>query len=119
MDDHPLMPLPDRWVERITSRATPRGPAVRSFGTVDARYGRAALRGELDRLRACQPGGRHDHLNTSAFRLAQLVASGKLAAATVRRALIDAGVGHGFREREVERIVASAIKAGLSAPRGR
>ena len=56
---------------------------------------------------------------TSAFRLAQLVTSGELAAATVRRALIDAGVGHGFREREVERIVASAIQAGSSAPRGR
>ena len=103
----------------ITSRASTPTPADRTsppwrkhLSTTDTRYGRAALRSELDRLRACEPGGRHDALNTGAFRLAQLTV------ATVRRALVDAGIQHGFREREVERIVASAIAAGLRSPRG-
>lgn len=117
MDDHPLTPLPGAWVERIASRASVAAPAAptlppswQRLSTSDSRYGRAALRSELDRLRGCQAGGRHGHLNVSAYRLAQLVAAGELTVATVHRAWSTPACGTASR---------SARSSGSSARRSR
>lgn len=121
MDDHPLAPLPAAWLNQITRHGSdrveysPAGLTLLLAG--DTGYGKAALRGELDKLHGREPGGRHDQLNRSAFRLAQLVAGGELTETTVRQAMLDAGTAFGFDPREVGRIIRYAIDAGLTHPR--
>lgn len=121
MDDHPFTPLPPGWVDKVnrpdSGRVEYRPQAVTLLLGDDSRYGRAALYGELDKLRGREPGGRHDQLNVSTYKLAQLVAGGELTEATVRQAMQEAGVAFGFDPREVARIIGYAVDAGLTHPR--
>jgi len=78
-------------------------------------WGRAALEGEVERLRHAQPGARNDTLNRVAFRLGQVINRGALAEHDVEPLLIQEGIALGLREREVVTTVASALRAGEGA----
>lgn len=104
--DEALQPEPARSV--ATARAELRNANA---------WGRAALSGEVDRLRHAQPGSRNDTLNRVAFRLGQIINSGALAEHEVEPLLIQEGIALGLREREVVTTVASALDAGSRTSR--
>jgi Bifunctional DNA primase/polymerase, N-terminal len=80
-------------------------------------YGRAALRRELERVSAAQPGTRNDQFNRSAFALGQLVAIGALDEDETAATLIAEGQLLGLGVLECERTVASGLAAGMEQPR--
>ena len=121
MDDHPIVELPAWALEPPQGFQPPQVggklPTLR-VATRDRRYGLAALRSECGRVLQVAPGaGRHDALNTGAFRLGQLVYGGKLTLGTAYRALVAAGVAVGVNERDSRRIVRLGLEAGLEWPR--
>jgi len=115
----PLAELPG-WVLDV-ARAALRPPPTPTAHVVechDARpWARAALAGELGRVRAATPGSRNDTLNRAAFALGQLVAGGHLADDQARCALVDAGLSCGLKYHEVTATVASGLRAGRGSPR--
>jgi hypothetical protein len=92
------------------------------------RYTRAALDGELQRIRSAPlptirggrrvtGGGRNNAVNLAAFRLGQLAARGTLDRTEVWAQLTDTAVGVGLSTAEARRTIASGWSAGLRRPR--
>jgi hypothetical protein len=112
--------LPDEWLDVLERppRHLPTSGVQPAAATT--RYGRAALDSELERLLArAREGKRNNELNTSVFRLAQLVAGGELVQGELERAATDAGHLLGLDAHEVRVTVRSAVKAGLLQARSR
>lgn len=110
------------WVKRLLrppepARRPPAGPAWRP-GPDTTAWARAAFDGELERLRAAQPGMRNHMLNRVAFRLGQLIAGGNLDEGEVEGALISGAREIGLEEREAVATVHSGLTAGEEFPRG-
>lgn len=80
-------------------------------------WARAALDGELQRLRAAPEGTRNDTLNRVAFRLGQIVGGGALDEATATAVLVEGGTAVGLAEHETTATVRSGLRAGLEHPR--
>lgn len=81
------------------------------------RYGLAALRDEVDRVRRASVGCRNNELNRAAFSLGQLVATEHLEEALVWGTLREAALAVGLSEVETERTLTSGLNAGIRAPR--
>jgi hypothetical protein len=79
-------------------------------------WAKAAVDGELDRLRHASEGSRNDTLNRVAFRLGQIIAGGALAEHDIEPLLVEHGIALGLREREVVSTVHSGLRAGERAP---
>jgi hypothetical protein len=114
-----LPELPD-WLLRAirppapsTSR-TPLPAAPRDSSA----WTRAAVDGELARLRAAAEGTRNATLNRVAFRLGQIIGAGHLNEPDIEPLLIEHGIAIGLREREVVTTVHSGLRAGEGTPRG-
>lgn len=82
-----------------------------------ARYAATALDREADIVAGTPEGRRNDQLNTSSFRVGQLVGCGWLAEQAAADTLIDAGIAAGLSFAESERTVTSGLDAGQRAPR--
>jgi hypothetical protein len=95
-DDYPIVVLPGWAMVDLDPKPKPTRLSPPRVALEDSRYGRSALLSELARFHAEPEGGRHDHLNTSAFRLGQLAAAGELTVGTVWRSLVDAGLVKGL-----------------------
>ena len=80
-------------------------------------YGRKALKDESAILASTPEGSRNHQLNTSAFSLGQLVAGGELPQIDVESGLLDAARQSGLPEKEIEKTLASGLKAGMLEPR--
>jgi hypothetical protein len=84
-------------------------------------YGAAALDGETEKVANAPAGTRNAALNTAAFRLGQLVATGELDAQSVTDALLSAASLAGLvaedGERQTLASIASGLKAGKASPR--
>jgi len=110
----PLAPCPD-WLFEAARRPEPRPtappPAVHG-GSLGTPYGRAALRNELARLAQAPEGDRNNVLNRAAFALGKLAAAGHLPEGTVLGLLTIVAANTGLGEREVERTIASGLRAG-------
>jgi hypothetical protein len=113
-------PLPEAWLERLRRPATPdtATPTEPPYAGMSS-YGRAALRGESDRLLRAQCGARNDTLNLVTFRLAQLVAGGELALEDLEAAVRGHALRIGREPLEVTMTMRYAVRAGLRHPRGR
>lgn len=109
--------LPEWVLERLAARE--RRPEV-TPATVRApsAWARAALDGELDRVRSAAEGRRNDTLNRVAYRLGQIIGAGALDEPEVQEALVHEAISIGLGEREAIRTVRSGLTAGESAPRG-
>lgn len=83
----------------------------------EGEYGKAALAGELQRLRASVQGGRNNQLFKSACSLAQLVAGDELDGEEVYKALREAALATGLSAAEVDPTLNSAFKRGEAQPR--
>jgi hypothetical protein len=121
--DVPLALLPDWLAEPLDDRAdTPPETdhalrdAVDRVGRRSA-YAARALRGEVERVLAAQPGTRNQTLNTAAFALGQLVAAGLLPEDLAAEALMQAGRTVGLSSRECATTVRSGMTSGARTPR--
>ena len=81
------------------------------------KYGSGALTNELDRLSKAVNGSRNNTLVTAAFRMGQLIASGRLDREEAERGLTLVSLQIGLTEKETRATVASGISAGMSNPR--
>ncbi|RJP75714.1 MAG: DUF3987 domain-containing protein [Candidatus Zixiibacteriota bacterium] len=80
-------------------------------------YGLAALDGEIRILLGTPEGQRNDSLNTSAFKLGQLVASGELTESRVVNTLISIGEQMGLTAAETRATLRSGLDDGMKQPR--
>jgi hypothetical protein len=115
----PIAPLPETWLERLLelpSLPTRESELVAAEGTTC--YGLAALEAELRKVRAAAQGRRNNQLNTSVFKLAQLVAGGQLDLGQLEAEATAAGLDVGLGAQETEDTIASAVTAGYRQPRG-
>lgn len=101
--------LPPSWLIEAAS------PTIAA--AVTSSYGQAALREECARVSAAKIGTRNDTLNKSAFKLAQLLAVGKLQESEVLHGLTAAALRCGLNREEIERTIQSALRAGNHRPR--
>lgn len=110
--------LPEWILERLAERE--RRPALQSATPPRAAgaWARAALQGELGRVRTAVEGTRNDTLNRVAYRLGQIVGAGALPEDDVERALVSEALAIGLGEREATRTVRSGLTAGEATPRG-
>ncbi|MFG1609491.1 bifunctional DNA primase/polymerase [Actinoplanes sp. NPDC049265] len=112
--------LPDWLAERLRpAPLRPEGPPVVVELPADRRgaYVRAAIDGTLAKLAVAGEGGRNHALFMAAQTLGQLTAGGAVAEDTVTAALADAAARLGLRPREIERTIASGLRAGARRPR--
>jgi hypothetical protein len=119
------VPFPD-WIAAALSPDPPAAPAdgvggrrvLPAPGTRGgSAYAMAALRDETRRMATAVDGTRHDTLNKAAFSLGQLVAAGLLPDLAVITSLADAARQAGLPERDIHRIIRSAMAAGARKPR--
>ncbi len=118
----PPAPLP-AWLTALLTAPSPDMPLLvrRSDGQKDIRhldnYARAAIQKECEAVRSAAEGGRTYVLNTAAFNLGQLIATGALPDdGTVEAALHDAASVHFSAERPVTPAEARAsIRGGIAA----
>lgn len=82
-------------------------------------YARAALRGEVTRVRDARNGGRNASLNRAAYSLGQLVGADELDPDDVRGELAEAASSAGLPHDEIARTLESGLAAGQRVPRVR
>ncbi|MFN2490124.1 MAG: hypothetical protein ABR529_10365 [Actinomycetota bacterium] len=80
------------------------------------KYGRAALDGEVERVRSAAEGVRNGTLNAAAYRLGRLVAAGEVEEHDAEASLLDAALATGLQRREVRPTIRSGIRAGRKRP---
>jgi hypothetical protein len=120
---HPDLPVCPPQLRSLVLPAPPPPVSTRPAPIADLdRYVRAALAGEVERVRrAPRPvisgGGRNDALNRAAFRLGQLAAHTPMDEMGVRRELTEAALSAGLGRAEVQRTLSSGWRAGLRHPR--
>lgn len=127
--DVALAPLPTAILQALERPAPPRPESVRPQTLVlpaacgGTSYGHGALRRESKSVADSPCGERNVRLNSAAFSLGRLVASGHLAEADVVEWLVSAARGNGYFEEEGEAAVRAVITSGMNAgiaagPRG-
>lgn len=80
-------------------------------------YGRAALEGEIARVRAVGEGQRNETVYRAAYRIGQLVTQGDLTMAESEAELESAGTDTGLSREETHRAVANGLRDGSARPR--
>jgi hypothetical protein len=109
-----LIPELPRWlIDLLRPPPLPKTP-VRPSGQLanPDRWTRVVVDGELHRLKSAGIGARNDTLNRIAFRLGQIVGTGRLDEATAERLLLDGALEVGLGEREALATVHSGLRAG-------
>lgn len=97
------------------SRPPTRPTIVPPRSPICSAYANAALRRAVERVARAAPGTRNSTLNVETWCLARLAASGVLSVEAVAIALASAALATGLSVHEVERTLASALRAGLAA----
>lgn len=115
-----LPELPDWLLDQLRRVETPRSSVAREWrpDRDTSSWAKAALEGELERLRNAQPGMRNHTLNRVAFRLGQIIAGGQLDEGEIEGLLVHNAMAVGLGEREAVATVHSGMEAGESVPRG-
>lgn len=109
-DDTEILPAPD-WLLDLCARQA----AQPADGVTP--YGRAALSGEVERVRLAAESTRNDTLNSATFKIGQLVEPGHIQQAVAASELAQAGRTAGLPAREVRDTVRSGLKGGKRKPR--
>ncbi|MBX9874668.1 MAG: bifunctional DNA primase/polymerase [Beijerinckiaceae bacterium] len=106
----PIAPLP---AEPRTSPA----PRPDNIGARERAAFEAALDAEVRKVATAGEGQRNHTLNTAAFCLAQMVASGWGSRQEVETALTEAAFAAGLRQPEISKTIRSGINSGMAKPR--
>ncbi len=123
-----MPPLPGWLTDILTARKA--APAPAPVATVETRATvasntrermafEAALQAETRNVSTAGEGNRNATLNTAAFNLFQMVASGWGSSSEVETELTAAAFAAGLRQPEVAKTIASGRKAGMAKPRGK
>lgn len=115
--DGPIPVLPARVAEALLPIPASRQAAPMPTVTSGTAYARAALAGELGRVRGAKNGRRNHTLNAAAFALGTLTGGGLLDRSEVAGALEAAALAVGLGEREAQATIASGLDAGELKPR--
>jgi hypothetical protein len=109
--------LPGWLIELLRPPPIPKQNPVRPSGQLanPDPWTRVAVDGELHRLKTATVGTRNDTLNRIAFRLGQIVRTGRLNEDTAERLLVEGALEIGLGEREALSTVHSGLKAGERA----
>ncbi|MBB4286821.1 bifunctional DNA primase/polymerase [Roseospira goensis] len=114
----PLPTPPDWLLDRLTPPPPPPRREVEFSDPAGAsRYAAAALRRECEAVAQAGPGTRNATLNAAAYSLGTLAGAGLIDPVVVAEALSRAALAAGLTAREVERTVASGLRAGAANPR--
>ncbi len=97
-------------------QATP-PPRPDNIGTRERAAFEAALEAEVRNVATAGEGQRNHTLNTAAFCLAQMVASGWGSRQEVETALTEAAFAVGLRQPEIGKTIRSGINSGMAKPR--
>jgi putative DNA primase/helicase len=122
-DEIEIAPLPQYLIDLLaTPRTASNPPAVVERPSAECRsgqsaYTKAALDGEVDRVRHAINGTRNNTLNKSSFALGQFVGSGELNRSEVDNKLLNAALTSGLSESEARATINSGIEAGIREPR--
>lgn len=114
-----ILDLPANVREALTPK--PRQPAPmpaprrESYGS--SRYGLSALSRECERVSYAQQGERNHTLNSAAFSVGQLVATGELLEHEARAELAAAAASAGLEDAEARKTLDSGLRAGMANPR--
>lgn len=113
--------LPGWLIELLRPPPIPKRNPVRPSGQLahPDRWTSAAVDGELHRLKTATVGTRNDTLNRIAFRLGQIVGTGRLNQDTAERLLVEGALEIGLGEREALATVHSGLEAGERGARPR
>ena len=121
-DEIEVAELPRHVIDLIKAKRS--AAPIRSGGVglpipplVSSRYGAKALKDEAERVAQAVEGERNDTLNSAAFNIGQLVASGDVARAEAEAALLEAGTHAGLPNDEVIGTIASGLNGGINSPR--
>jgi putative DNA primase/helicase len=101
----PVAPAPEWLLDMLAPPLAPHADA----------YVRAALAGELERVRAAPVGTRNNTLNSAAFNLGQVVEGRDTD--DIKASLLRAAIACGLPEREARATIESGLKAGALHPR--
>jgi predicted P-loop ATPase len=114
-NDVGIAPMPE-WLLNLVA---PPEPGKRKKRNGRSQYAEAALKAEVEKVRAARVGQRNHILNTAAFNLGQLIGSGLLGRAEVETALRAAASGLIADDGAdaAEATIASGITAGMAQPR--
>ena len=111
----------DRWTalaRLLRPKAPPPSrPALSPSAARIERYGAAALDSAAEKIAGTPPGGRNGVLNSEAFAVGGLVASGYVPEAVAASVLAAAGVAAGLSEGEARASARSGLEAGQRHPR--
>ena len=116
VEDLPTAPLPS-WLRPTTATSTHQTPQPRRISGQTSRYGQSALTYETEKIRNAPIGTRNTQLNTSAYRIAQLVAGGEIESRHATEQIIYAAISAGLSEQEAIATTASAFNAQNLKPR--
>jgi hypothetical protein len=114
-----LPELPEWMLHLVQPAEPPRPGFVRNWRPTgdNSAWAKAALEGELERLKSAQPGMRNHTLNKVAFRLGQIIAAGQLDQGQIEGVLVSNAMAVGLGEREAAATVHSGLTAGESIAR--
>jgi len=112
----PIAELPEWLAELLKPKARAGGDvvAIRAGGD---RYSIAALESEAQAVRVAPEGARNETLNTAAYNLGQLEATGALSESEIVSQLRAAAVAAGLPNAEIEQTISSGLTAGRANPR--
>ena len=118
--DTPLPPVPGSLLDKVQRREQCVTIDIPRFTPehTDTAYARAALEGELAKVRAAPKGSRNHTLNVAGCKLFSLVAGGVLDERDAREGLTDAADQAGLKPREIEATLKSAYTYASGRPRG-
>ena len=78
------------------------------------KYVEVAVKNEVDKVMYATDGNRNSQLNSSAFAIGRIVATGGMARSAAEGYLLGAALVAGLPEREAERTIKSGLESGLS-----
>jgi hypothetical protein len=123
IDDTDPVELPGWLVQACAENASTAVSAPVQIRSADpTAYGSAALRGEVERVRAAEPGTYNGVLSSAAYTIGRKVGAGIVDHATARAELLTAGealIGSAHwppNAREVTRVVDAGLTAGIRNP---
>ncbi|MCK9185085.1 MAG: phage/plasmid primase, P4 family [Candidatus Cloacimonetes bacterium] len=124
-DECELADAPDWFVAILKEKYAPKSRLeanvkkleVSKKASITSKYAQKAMDDEIAAVALAPEGKRNDQLNTSAFKLASLVASGALDEFEVEHALQRAATRAGLGDTEIEATLKSAFGEGKKHPR--
>lgn len=118
--DNDIKQLPNidglmEWLGSLAPKPTPAVNEVKPTIWFD-RWTRAALDNEVDGVHQAVEGTRNDRLNLAAFKMGQLIVTGRIDRATVESELLSAALAVGLPENESRRTITSGIEGAARKP---